>query len=342
MMHEIHFSSRHESGRLTGIFHQAAADRRPAVGPRQPGVARCFSPRWEYPGRAGRGLKHRATVLAAASLLFLLLAVFAPLRAAEGETMAARSLKRIVERQRELFSEAAKQGDSLDVEGFRAQVQSLTHDYELLLRENPKFAEAYAAYGYLLGKVDMRKEATAMLLKANQLDPDIPMVKNQLGNALAEDGKPLQAAPYFIAAIKLMPNEPLYHYQLGTLLAEARDDFLKSGEWTRSTLDAAMHSAFKRAAELAPDRFEFAYRYAESFYDLEQPDWNEALKMWGNLEEKAPTAIERQTMRLHAANICLKLGKPDHAQALIATVDEASLQGQKQRLVKQMAEMAKP
>ena len=33
-------------------------------------------------------------------------------------------------------------------------------------------------------------------------------------------------APYFIAAIKLEPNEPLYHYQLGTVLAEARDDFI--------------------------------------------------------------------------------------------------------------------
>src|ERR1051325_3547719 len=148
---------------------------------------------------------------------------------------------------------------------------------------------------------------------------------------LAEDGKPLQAAPYFLAAIKLEPNEPLYHYQLGTLLAEARDDFLKSntGERTRDSLDPAMHQAFKRAAELAPDRFEFSYRYAESFYDLEKPDWDGALKAWSALEEKAPTAIERQTMRLHAANVCLKMGKPDHARALLETVNEPALQGQK-------------
>src|SRR5204862_3878459 len=137
-----------------------------------------------------------------------------------------------------------------------------------------------------------------------------------------EDGKPLDAAPYFLAAIKLAPNEPLYHYQLGTLLAEARDDFLKSGNWTRASLDEAMHEGFKRAAELAPDRFEFAYRYAESFYDLEKPDWDGALKAWSGLEEKAPTAIERQTMRLHAVNICLKLGKRDHAKALLETIDE--------------------
>lgn len=259
------------------------------------------------------------------------------------ENMAERTLKRIVEKQRDLFAEAARQGDKLNEGDFRQQVQALTHDYELLLRNNPQFAAGYAAYGYLLSKVDLRKEATAMLLKANQLDSDIPLVKNQLGNLLAEDGKPLQAAPYFIAAIKLEPNEPLYHYQLGTLLVEARDEFLKAntGEWTRASLDSAMHEAFRRAAELAPDRFEFAYRYAESFYDLTKPDWDGALKAWSALEDKAPTDIERQTMRLHAANICLKIGKTTHARALLATINEPKLQGQKQKLVAQLDGTAK-
>ena len=180
-----------------------------------------------------------------------------------------------------------------------------------------------------------------MLLKANQFDPDIPLVKNQLGNYLAEEGRPLEAAPYFLAAIKLEPNEPLYHYQLGTLLTVARDDFIKSGEWSRAALDRAMHHAFQRAAELAPDRFEFAYRYAESFYDLETPDWDGALKAWADLEEKAPTPVERQTMRLHAANALIKAGRRDHARALLDTVDEPALQTQKQKLVAQLAETAK-
>ncbi len=254
--------------------------------------------------------------------------------------MAVRSIKRIAERQREIFATAEKQGDKLDESTFRTQLQSVMHDYELLLRNNPNFAAGYAAYGYFLTKVDMRKEATAMLLKANQLDPDIALVKNQLGNVLAEDGKPLQAAPYFISAIKLEPNEPLYHYQLGTLLVEARDEFLKTGEWTRAALDTAVHNAFKRATELAPERFEFAYRHAESFYDLEKPDWDAALKAWSALEEKATTPIERQTMRLHAANVLIKVGKLEHARALLDTVDDPKLQGQKQRLLPLLADAA--
>ena len=275
--------------------------------------------------------------------LFLVAAIVAvgPLGAAESESMAERSLKNIAEKQRELFAAAEKQGDKLDPEAFRTQVQSLTHEYERLLRDNPKFALAAAAYGGLLGKVGMRKEAAAMLLKANQLDSDIPFVKNQLGGYLAEEGKPLDAAPYFLAAIKLAPNEPIYHYQLATLLVEARDDFLRSGEWTRAALDQAMATGFKRAAELAPERFELAYRYAESFYDLAKPDWDAALKAWAALEDQAQTPVERQTMRLHAANVLIKQGKPDHARTLIVTVDEPALQGQKQKLVAQLAETAK-
>jgi hypothetical protein len=102
-----------------------------------------------------------------------------------------------------------------------------------------------------------------------------------------------------------------------------------------------MHHAFQRATELAPDRFEFAYRYAESFYDLDTPDWDGALKAWADLEEKAPTAVERQTMRLHAANILMKSGRPEHASALLATIDDPALQEQKQKLVAQLAETAK-
>jgi len=265
-------------------------------------------------------------------LLALPLLIAAVPRAAEAENLAERNLRRIIDRQKEVFADAAKQGDNLDASSLKRRLQEISHDYEVLLRDNPRYAAGYAAYGLLLSKVDMRKEAAAMLLKANELDPDIAIVKNQIGNLLAEDGKPLQAAPYFIAAIKLEPSEPIYHYQLGTLLVEARDEFLKNGQWTRATLDAAVLEAFRKASELAPDRFEFAYRHAESYYDLEKPDWGAALKLWSALEEKAPTDIERQTMRLHAANILIKTDRAGLARILLETVTEPGLQGQKDRL----------
>jgi tetratricopeptide (TPR) repeat protein len=256
---------------------------------------------------------------------------------------AQRALQSLITRQQLLLATAStKENDpNFDEQNLRAKMQDLVFDYEDYLKKHPDLAAGYAAYGVLLGKIDMRRQSSAMLLKANQLDPNLPLVKNQLGNYLAEEGKPLEAVNYFLAAIKLDPDEPLYHYQLGSLLTEARDDFLKSGDWQRPALDRAMHEAFRRAAELAPNRIEFTYRYGESFYDLEKPDWDEALKVWGALEERLKPGLEQETVRLHAANILIKQGKFDHARVLLATVTAAPLAQQKEKLVAQLPETEK-
>lgn len=267
--------------------------------------------------------------------------VVTPLRAQESETFAERGLKQLVAQQQELMAEAAKGSPNFDEEAFAQQMEQVCRGYEALLRANPDYANGHAAYGYLLSKLDQRKQSIAMLLRANQLDPNLPLVKNQIGNYLAEEGKPLDAVQYYLSAIKLAPEEPLYHYQLGTLLYEARNDFLASGEWKQEAVDHAIHEAFRKAAELAPDRIEFTYRYAESFYHRDPPDWDAALKAWGALEEKAPTPIERETMRLHAANVLIKQGRHDHARALLDTITEEPLQKQKEKLVAQLAEAGK-
>jgi len=280
---------------------------------------------------------HARPVLLFAAMAALFSSVARADAPAPSESMADHRLKGIAEHQKVLFADAAAQGKDLDNSAFQAQVEQLTREYESLLRDNPQFAAGYACYGYMLWKVGLRKEAVAILLKANQIDPEIPLVKNELGNYLAEEGKPLEAVNYFLSAIKLEPNEPLYHYQLATLLYEARDDFLKSGEWTRDSVDHAMQEAFRRAAELAPDRIEFTYRYAESFADMRDPDWPAALKAWQGLEAGAKSDVERQTMRLQEANVLLNMGNAGQARKVLDTVTDPTLEPQKQRLVARLA-----
>jgi tetratricopeptide (TPR) repeat protein len=251
--------------------------------------------------------------------------------------MAEHRLKEVAEHQKVLFSDASTQGKNMDDAGFKTGVEQLSHEYESLLRDSPEFAAGFAAYGYMLWKVGLRTEAFEKLTKANQLDPTIPLVKNELGNYYAEEGKPLEAVSYFQAAIKLEPAEPLYEYQLGTLLYEDREEFLRSGEWTRASVDHSMQEAFKRAAELAPDRIEFSYRYAESFYDLVEPDWSAALKAWQGLEARAQSDIERQTMRLHEANVLLNMDHGDEARRVLDAVTDPALDAQKQKLVARIA-----
>ncbi len=249
------------------------------------------------------------------------------------ETLAEHRLKEIAEHQKDILADAAAQGPDMDASALQTRAGELTREYESLLKDNPGFAAGYASYGYMLWKIGLRKQAVAILLKANQLDPDIPLVKNELGNYLAEDGKPLEALNYYLAATKLEPKEPLYHYQIGTLLHEARGDFLKSGEWTPASVDHGMQDAFRIAAELAPDRIEFTYRYAESFYDMANPDWGAALAAWKGLEARGQSEVERETMRLHEANVLLYMGKRDEARRVLALVTDPGLSAQKQKLV---------
>jgi outer membrane PBP1 activator LpoA protein len=53
------------------------------------------------------------------------------------------------------------------------------------------------------------------------------------------------------------------------------------------------------------------------------------------------TPIERQTIRLQAANILIKQGKFDTARVMLSTVTEPVLADQKQKLVAQLPENAK-
>lgn len=277
----------------------------------------------------------KSLLLAAALLAGLSLgAAEAPARA---ETMAEKTLKDIVARQRDLLGRAEKEGDHLDVAWLRGELQSVINSYDILIQKSPDFAPAYVAYGMLLGQVGMTREAVGILLKANQLDKEIPVVKNEIGRFLAEDGKLVEALPWIMAALDLEPSQPLYHYHLGKLLTEGRDDFIKTGQFTRASLDKAMLQAFARAAELAPTNFAYAYRHAEAYYDLETPQWDDALTLWRKLDAGVGTPLEHQTLWLHQANVLLKQGKAAEARALVGTVTELTLAKQRQTLLDQLA-----
>lgn len=252
---------------------------------------------------------------------------------------AAEALKVLVERQRGLLAKAAAKSTQAEVEDLRTEFQALVFDYDDYLKKFPEVAAGYVSYAMLLNQpvLEERKRAAVLLLKANKLDPNLPLVKNQLGNYLAEEGKPIEALNYYLSAVKLAPEEPLYHYQIGSLLTEAREDFLKSNAWTRATLDEAMQEAFERASALAPGNAAYAYRYGESFYDIERPEWSAALTFWRAFEEKVTAPLEKETVRLHQANVLIHQGKLTEAGEVLATIHETPLQAQKQKLVAQLA-----
>ena len=252
---------------------------------------------------------------------------------------AAAALREAVVRQRAALVEAKKKEDASELEDLRPRLQAVIDDYERIVTKYPGFAAAWAAYGLFLCDplVEDRKTALALLLKANALDGELPVVKNQIGVILAEDGRVIDALNYFLAASDLAPTEPLYHFQIGLILSEGRADFLKSKAWTAATIDKTMTEAFARAVSLAPDRTDFAYRAAEAYYDLAEPRWEEAYRVWTALEERLTGRVETQAVRLHRARVLWKQGLAGDARELAATVDASELAGQKTKLLAEFA-----
>ncbi len=259
-------------------------------------------------------------------------------------TRADEQLEDLLKTQRELLIRAEAAQVQEDIEALRPRLQDLVFDWEDYLRTYENKVEGYIAYSILLGNplIDERKRAKALLLKANTLDPNLPIVKNQLGKYLAEEGLPRQALPYFIAAADLVPEEPLYHYQIGQLLAGARETFLESGQWTTDTIDKAMQNALAQAVRLDPESIPYAYRFAESYYDLETPPWDDALAAWRKLESRSESPVEQQMMRLHQANVRLFQGELDSAESLLEESFDEVLVRQQESLRARLERLRNP
>ncbi len=266
-----------------------------------------------------------------------LLAPLGALAAGTTETMSERELKRILQRQRTILAAAQEAGENLDRSNTEQQLSEVVRDYEALLKKDPQFVPAYVSYGLFLNSTGHAQRSYAVFKRAEKIEPDLAVIKNQLGNHHAEEGEYKEALEYYQGAAALEPKEPLYQYQLGTLLYEYREFFVDAKILTRDDLLTRSTEAFAKAAEFAPDNIAYAYRHAESFYDLPNPDWNAALATWKKIEQRAKAGVELQTIQLHQANILVQLGRADEARKLLDGITEAPLQANKQKLVEQLA-----
>lgn len=261
---------------------------------------------------------------------------------------AAAQLQALADRQTSLAAKAATMDSENALRDLNKPFQDLVDAYKDFLAKHPDMPEGHVSYGQLLKQpvVDERRRAVEEFLQANKLYGDMSeaelkarggakhwaLVKNAIGNYVAEEGHPLDAINYFLAAVRLQPAEALYHYQVGNLLAVARDDFLGAGDWTSETLDQSMQDAYRRATELAPGNFAFGYGYAKSFYIVTKPDWNAALAVWTALEAKTQTPLARQTVQLHEAKVLMELGRKDEARAKLGGVTAGELVPQRDQL----------
>jgi len=278
---------------------------------------------------------------AAAFALAAVSALAGPVRAqeaetgapAESESLAEATLKQLVRRERETIGRYETSVTKEDISRIEAELQSVVDGYEKLLAAAPQFAAGYVAYGMLLQRLDQREAALGAFLKADEIDPNIAVAKNQLGNYFAEEGQFVEAMGFYLMAIELEPQEPLYHYQLGNLLHEYREAFVAEGLYQPETIDLKTQEAFREAVRLDPDALPYRFRYAQSFFDVARPNWKLALEEWTRLGELAQDDFERQVVDLHLARARYELGQDAIAKDLVEGVDHPALQEARSNLV---------
>ena len=86
-------------------------------------------------------------------------------------------------------------------------------------------------------------------------------------------------------------------------------------------------AAFRRAATLAPDNLDYAFRYGEAFDDLEEPRWEEALAWWRGLRARLRLPATVQLAAVHEARVLVRLERPEEARTALEVVQLESLQG---------------
>ena len=259
-----------------------------------------------------------------------------------GKTLTQIKLEEIQEQQNRLIHAHREETNPSDKESLEFRLIAISTDYAALLSKNPENPAVIAAYGLFLAQIDKGDDSLRLLLKADSLDPTIPQVKNQLGNFMIETANFQLALPYYLEAIRLAPEEPLYHYQLGNLLYFFREEFAQHEILTRETVEDQMFKAFKSAAELAPENMAYQYRYAEAFYDYGKADLEEALSVWDGLYHRVEDERDKQIILLQKANCHLQLGRLEEANLLLTRVHDPYLETNKQLLEKEVKRLKTP
>lgn len=257
---------------------------------------------------------------------------------AEAEAFASERLLTIAKKEEKIYQRIAEDPDFYSNEDLERRIRELAHSYSTYLSDHPDDPEAYILYGKLLRRMGRSNEAFTAFLQADELDPKVAVVKQQIGTFLAEAGKAKGALTFYLQAVELEPTVALYHFGLGELLLTFGQDYIDTGIYTRDAIDREMLKSFKTAASLAPENFDYQMRLGEAYYDQASPDWKAALVHWSNLKRDTQTGLQMEIIDLHRARVMSRLGRYEEAKALAGTVENPALQMSKQQVLDEISQ----
>ena len=252
-------------------------------------------------------------------------------------------LLNISKREQKIHQKIAADPEYYSTDDLERHINKLILSYDNYLSDNPDDVSALILYGKLLRRIGKNDQALKAFFKADELDPHIAVVKQQIGNHFAETGKSKAALTFYLNAIELDPEVPAYHYALGEILYTFRNQFIKEKVFTLDAIDRQMLKAFQTAVRLEPEKFDAQMRLGEAYYDLVNPNWKAALLHWNRLRKATPAdnLLRQQIVDLHRIRVLGKLGRTTEAKELATTIIQPSLQQSKQQILSEIAQQLK-
>lgn len=224
-----------------------------------------------------------------------------------------RKLSDILEKQQRLLS-CAEKSPKADL---TIQLSELASAYASLLHEYPENTTLLLHYGKFLRLVGEDARAADTFKRVLALDDSVAVAYQQLGNIHAENGRYKEAWPLFQSCIKLAPDVALYQYQMGEFIHVFHQLMEADGLLRPAESDKRMQEAFANAVKLDPGSETLLWRYAQSFYDVHQPDWQKALSAWESAAAATKDPLKEPTLRMHKIRCLIELGQTQQAQALL-------------------------
>ena len=104
-------------------------------------------------------------------------------------TLAEEQLLSIVKKHEALLGQYEENPAKFEKLELSTRVESVINAYKAFNNDNPDDVFGYVLHGKFLREIGRYEEAYKLFLRANKLDPNIAIVKQQIGNYLAEDAR---------------------------------------------------------------------------------------------------------------------------------------------------------
>jgi tetratricopeptide (TPR) repeat protein len=213
------------------------------------------------------------------------------------------------------------------------RIETIIASYEQYIATYPRNVFGKILYGKFLRMANKPDEANEVFLEIHEDNPEIAVVNQHLALYASEQGDFENAYKFFQSAIALEPDAALFHYQFGEFLDTFRSSLVSLQLLTLSEAETKMQLSFEKAHRLAPENRDFHMRWAESYFNVFNPDWEEVLVIWNDLLMTSTNVFERDVMNLQKARVLIHLSRFYEARELIEGVNDPALRDSKRKLL---------